>query len=136
MGEALTIEDARDYLRKPNPGKYFASGKDGQGKQRRKQSRRSLDEPWKRGRIAAAPHESLLRSLADAYAHNEEILSVEVKEVTREEVIEEITQGARTYLNMTFEEFRDAYRNGTLPDTLAANELIITLRFAGLTREV
>lgn len=134
MGDALTVEDARDYSRKPNPGRYFEGGQDRERSQRRKPSRRSFDKPLEQ-RIAAA-HGLLLTTLADAHAHNEEITSVDVKEVTREEVIEEITQGARTYLNMTFEEFRDAYRNGTLPDTLAANELIITLRFAGLTREV
>lgn len=132
--DALRVEDARDYRHKPSPSVYFVSGKDARRDQGRKQSRSSIGESGERGRNAVA-HEHL-RSLADAYAHNEESTSVEVKEVTQEEVIEEMRQDARVHLNMTFEEFRDAYRNGTLPDTLAANELAITLRFAGLTGEV
>jgi len=61
-----------------------------------------------------------------------EIEAVEVEEVTREEVIEEIDREARENLEMSFDEFLRAYREGDLPDTLAANELVSLLRFAGL----
>lgn len=55
-----------------------------------------------------------------------------VEEVTREEIVAEIEQGARDRLGMSYEEFLAAYKGGGLPDTLAANELVILSRFAGL----
>ena len=57
-----------------------------------------------------------------------------VEEVTREEIVAEIERGARDRLGMSYEEFLAAYEEGGLPDTLAANELVILLRFAGLGR--
>lgn len=57
---------------------------------------------------------------------------VEVEEVSREEIIAEIDRQAKERLGgMSFEEFLAAYRDGALPDTLAVNELVILLRFAG-----
>ncbi len=61
-----------------------------------------------------------------------EIEAIEVEEVSREEVIEEIDHESRESLHMSFDEFLQAYREGDLPDTLAANELVTLLRFAGL----
>lgn len=57
-----------------------------------------------------------------------------VEEVTREEIVAEIDREARDRLGMTFEEFRAAHEEGGLPDTLAVNELLILMRFAGLGR--
>lgn len=54
------------------------------------------------------------------------------EEVTREEIVAEIDREARARLGMSFDEFRRHYREGDLPDTLAVNELVILLRFAGL----
>jgi hypothetical protein len=58
--------------------------------------------------------------------------AIEVEEVSREEIVEEIDREARESLDMSFDEFLRAYREGDLPDTLAANELVSLLRFAGL----
>lgn len=67
---------------------------------------------------------------------NAEYPNIEVEEFTREEIVEEIDREARERLGMTgFEEFLTAYVEGTLPDTLAVNELVILLRVAGLARE-
>lgn len=57
-----------------------------------------------------------------------------VEEVSREEIVAEIDREAKGRLGMTFEEFRSAYEEGGLPDTLAVNELMILMRFAGLGR--
>lgn len=57
-----------------------------------------------------------------------------VEEVSREEIVAEIDREARDRLDMSFEEFLAAYEEGGLPDTLAVNELVILLRFAGLGR--
>ena len=57
-----------------------------------------------------------------------------VEEVGREEIVAEIDREAKGRLGMTFEEFRAAYEGGGLPDTLAVNELLILMRFAGLGR--
>jgi hypothetical protein len=62
----------------------------------------------------------------------EEIEAVEVEEVSRKEIIEEIDREARESFDISFDEFLRAYREGDLPDTLAANELVSLLRFAGL----
>jgi FKBP-type peptidyl-prolyl cis-trans isomerase (trigger factor) len=61
----------------------------------------------------------------------EEIEAVEVEEVSREQIIEEIDREARESLEMSFDEFLRAYREGDLPDTLVASELVSLLRFAG-----
>ena len=63
---------------------------------------------------------------------DEEIEAVEVEEVSREEMIEEIDREARERLGVSFDQFYERYRNGDLPDTLVVNELVILLRFAGL----
>lgn len=57
-----------------------------------------------------------------------------IEEIDREEIVAEIDREARRRLGMTFEEFYAEYREGNLPDTLAVNELVILLRFAGLGR--
>ena len=46
--------------------------------------------------------------------------------------VEEVDREARESLGMSFDEFLQSYREGDLPDTLAANELVSLLRFAGL----
>ena len=61
-----------------------------------------------------------------------EIEAVEVEEVSQEQIIEEIDREARESLGMSFDEFLQAYHEGELPDTLAVNELVTLLRFAGL----
>lgn len=50
--------------------------------------------------------------------------AVEVEEVSRKEIIEEIDREARERLGMSFDRFYECYRNGDLPDTLAVNELV------------
>jgi hypothetical protein len=66
----------------------------------------------------------------------QEIEAVEVEEVSCEEVIAEIDREARESLGVTFDGFLQAYRAGDLPDTLAVNELVTLLRFAGLEEGV
>jgi hypothetical protein len=61
-----------------------------------------------------------------------EIEAVEVEEVSQEQIIEEIDHEARESLDMSFDEFLQAYQEGDLPDTLAVNELVTLLRFAGI----
>ena len=61
-----------------------------------------------------------------------EIETVEVEEVSQEQIIEEIDHESRESLDMSFDEFLQACREGDLPDTLAVNELVTLLRFAGL----
>lgn len=61
-----------------------------------------------------------------------EIEAVEIEEVSQKQIIEEIDLEARESLDMSFDEFLQAYREGDLPDTLAVNELVTLLRFAGL----
>ncbi len=61
---------------------------------------------------------------------------IEVEEVSRAEVVEEIDREAREDLGMSFDEFLAAYPSGTLPDTLVTNELVSLLRFAGYKRRV
>jgi hypothetical protein len=58
---------------------------------------------------------------------------IEPVEVTDEELLEEIRKGVEARTAMTFDEFVEAYREGTLPDTLAANELAILLHFVELS---
>jgi hypothetical protein len=59
--------------------------------------------------------------------------SIEPIEVSDEELREEIAREAEARLDMTYEEFVEAYREGTLPDTLAVNDLVILLRFLELS---
>ncbi len=54
---------------------------------------------------------------------------IEPLEISDEELREQIAQEAEEYLGMTYEEFVEAYRQGTLPDELVANELVMLLRF-------
>lgn len=51
-----------------------------------------------------------------------------IEDVAPEEIVREIDLEARERLGMTFEEFVRAYRQGTLEDTTATNELVISLR--------
>ncbi len=55
-------------------------------------------------------------------------IPAEALELSEEELIAEIDQEARERLGMNFEQFVEEYRAGTLPDTLAVNELVIMLR--------
>jgi len=57
-------------------------------------------------------------------------------EVSEEDLVAEIDREARERLNMSFEDFVNAYREGSLPDTLAVNELVILLRFAGFGHSI
>ena len=49
---------------------------------------------------------------------------------------EQIAREAKEYLGMSYEEFVEAYRQGTLPDELAANELAMLLRFVEYSSRV
>lgn len=51
-----------------------------------------------------------------------------IEDVTSQEIVREIDLEARERLGMTFEEFARSYREGTLEDTTATNELVILLR--------
>lgn len=51
-----------------------------------------------------------------------------IEDVTPEKIIREIDLEARERLGMTFEEFARSYKEGTLEDTTATNELVILLR--------
>ena len=55
-------------------------------------------------------------------------IPAEVVELSEEELIREIDQEAQERLGIGFEQFLDEYQAGTLPDTLAVNELVILLR--------
>ncbi len=59
----------------------------------------------------------------DGYPH------IEPLEISDEELREQLAQETETRLNMSFEEFLEAYQAGTLPDTLDVNELVILLHF-------
>jgi hypothetical protein len=59
--------------------------------------------------------------------------SIEPLEISNDELVEEIGREAEARLGMSLSEFLEAYRMGTLPDTLAVNELVILLRFVELS---
>ena len=61
---------------------------------------------------------------------------IEPLEISDEELLEQIAREAKEHLNMSFDEFVEAYRNGTLPDELIANELAMLLRFVEYTSRV
>ncbi len=61
---------------------------------------------------------------------------IEPLEISDDELRKEIAQGAEEYLGMTYEEFVEAYRRGTLPDELIANELAMLLRFVEYSSRV
>ena len=61
-------------------------------------------------------------------------IPAQVVELSEEELISEIDQEARGRLGMSFEQFVLEYQTGTLPDTLAVNELIIMLRLVEPSR--
>jgi hypothetical protein len=54
---------------------------------------------------------------------------IEPVEISDDELREGIAREAEARLGMTYEELVEAYQEGTLPDTLAVNELVILLRF-------
>lgn len=55
-------------------------------------------------------------------------------ELSEEELVREIDQETRERLDMSFERFAQEYRAGTLPDTLAVNELVMLLRLVEPSR--
>ena len=55
--------------------------------------------------------------------------SIEPLDASDDELRQEVGREAEARLGMTYEELVEAYREGTLPDTLAVNELVILLRF-------
>lgn len=61
---------------------------------------------------------------------------IEPLEISDEELREQIAREAKEYLGMSYEEFVEAYRQGTLPDELAANELAMLLRFVEYSSRV
>ena len=50
-----------------------------------------------------------------------------IEDVAPDEIVREIDLEARERLGMTFGEFVRAFRDGTLEDTTATNELVISL---------
>ncbi len=61
---------------------------------------------------------------------------IEPLEISDEELREQIEREAKSRLGMSFEEFVEAYQEGTLPDTPAVNELVILLRFVEYPSDV
>jgi len=61
---------------------------------------------------------------------------IEPLEISDEDLREAIREEVEARLEMTFDEFVEAYQEGTLPDTLAANELAMLWRFVGLSSGV
>ena len=61
-------------------------------------------------------------------------IPAEVVELSEEELVEEIDQEAHERLGISFEQFVQEYRAGTLPDTLAVNELVMMLRLVEPSR--
>lgn len=51
-----------------------------------------------------------------------------IEDVSSREIVREIDLEARERLGMTFEEFARSYREGTLEDITATNELVILLK--------
>ena len=58
---------------------------------------------------------------------------IEPLEISDDELREQIGREAEARLGMDFDEFVESYREGTLPDTLAVNELVMLLRFVELS---
>ena len=54
---------------------------------------------------------------------------VEPLEISDEELREQIAREVEENLDMSYEDFVEAYRQGTLPDELVVNELVMLLRF-------
>ena len=54
---------------------------------------------------------------------------IEPLEISDDEILEQIRREVETYLDMTFDEFFDAYSNDALPDDLITNELAMLLDF-------
>ena len=55
--------------------------------------------------------------------------SIDPVEISDTELLEEIGRESEIRLGMDLDTLIQAYREGTLPDTLAANELVILLHF-------
>jgi hypothetical protein len=54
---------------------------------------------------------------------------IEPLEISDDEILEEVRREVEANLDMTFDEFLEAYREGTLPDELITNELAMLLHF-------
>jgi len=54
-------------------------------------------------------------------------------EISDDELRAEIGREVEARLGMDYDEFVEAYQEGTLPDTLAVNELVMLLRFVELS---
>lgn len=67
---------------------------------------------------------------------NNGIESVEPIQVSDEEILEQIDREAGMRMGMESGQFAEAYRKGSLPDTLAANELAMMMRFVEISRSV
>jgi hypothetical protein len=62
--------------------------------------------------------------------------SIEPVEISDDDIRREIALEAEARLNMTYEDFVEAYQDGTLPDTLAANELAMLQYFVEYSGDV
>lgn len=58
---------------------------------------------------------------------------IEPVEISDDELRGEIGREVEARLDMTYDQFVEAYREGSLPDTLAVNELVMLLRFVELS---
>jgi hypothetical protein len=58
---------------------------------------------------------------------------IEPVEISDDELRAEIAREVGVRLGMGYDEFVEAYQEGTLPDTLAVNELVMLLRFVELS---
>ncbi len=94
--------------------------------------------------LDAAASSRKLSQLAYGAAGREEVVQrngtqngaipAEPVELSEEELVREIAQETQERLGMSFEQFVEEYRAGTLPDTLAVNELVILLRLVEPSR--
>jgi hypothetical protein len=62
--------------------------------------------------------------------------SIDPIEISDAELLKEIGRESEVRLGMDLDALIGAYREGVLPDTLAANELAILLRFAELSEAI
>lgn len=68
----------------------------------------------------------------------ESLSNIQEVQISDEEMLAEIDEQAKSRLDMEdgLQEFQEAYRNGALPDTLAANELAMMFHFVEFSGEV
>jgi hypothetical protein len=79
--------------------------------------------------VRAARGEFAVRERRMAEVERNGYPHIEPLEISDDEILEQIRREVETYLDMTFDEFLDAYSNDALPDDLITNELAMLLDF-------